>query len=101
MNSEADIVERLDHLIALLRVGFADRIDKLREDLRTDPVSSAILDAVAEGWLSSGELQRSVSKTAKVSDRTVLRSLNALAERGLLDVRGSGRSTSYRSSGIL
>lgn len=101
MSDDSEIVERLDQLITLVRIAFAESLDRVREEVRTDSVASTILEATKDGWVNSGNLQRSVSRAASVSGRTVLRSLTALTDRGLLRVRGSGRSTSYRASGVL
>jgi DNA-binding transcriptional ArsR family regulator len=96
-----EVIERLDRLTTLLRIGFGEQISHLREEVQADPVATAILEAAKDDWVNSGDLQRSVGRSAKVSARTVLRSLTSLTERGLLRARGSGRSTSYRSAGVL
>ena len=101
MSDDNGIIERLDQLIALLRIGFAESLDRAREEVTADPVASTILEATKDGWVNSGNLQRSVSQAATVSGRTVLRSMAGLTDRGLLRVRGSGRATSYRSSDVL
>ena len=101
MSDNADVIDRLDRLITLMRIGFADSIDRVRQELALDLVATAILDRTKGDWVATGELQRSVSKSMNVSARTVLRSLTALVERGLLLSRGSGKATSFLSSGIL
>lgn len=101
MAADDEVLERLDRIVTLLEVGFADQIDKARAEVRTDPVAAAILDAVSDGWVGSGDIKRSVSKSAKVSEKTVQRALAALHERGALRVRGTGPTTNYRSAGVL
>ena len=101
MNANDEVLERLDRLITLMGIGFADAIERVRTEVQADPVAGAILDAAADDWVSSGDLQRLVVAKAKVSERTVQRSFQTLSQRGLLLTRGSGRSTSYRSSGIV
>lgn len=101
MTGDEEIVERLDLLIALMRVGFAEQIAAYREAAVADPVAAAVLDVVRDDWTLSGEIQRSVAKSMKVSERTVLRAITGLADRGLLKSRGTGRQLSYRGSGIL
>jgi len=96
-----EIIERLDLLIALMRIGFSEQLTALRDDAAAEPVAAAVLEAVGAEWINSGDLQRSVAKTMKVSERTVLRAITALADRGLIKVRGTGRQTSYRRSGLL
>lgn len=101
MSADEDVVERLDRLITLFSIAFRDLIERERETIREDPVAAAILDASSEEWVSSGDLQRCVAAATGVSERTVLRSMVVLAGRGLLSVRGAGRLTSYRSTGVL
>lgn len=101
MGDDHEVIERLDRLITLVRIAFAEPIARVREEVRADPVAMAIFEAAREEWVNSGDLQRSVSRSANVSPRTVLRSLTSLTDRGLLRARGSGRSTSYRSSEVV
>lgn len=101
MPDNDEVVERLDRLITLFRIGFAPAIEDLKQQVMDDPVESAIIQRVSDQWVASGDLQRDVARTAKVSERTVLRSLQSLVERGLLQTQGSARSTTYRSTGII
>jgi 2-methylaconitate cis-trans-isomerase PrpF len=101
LNADHEVLERLDRLITLMGIGFADAIERVRTEVQEDPVAGAILAAAAEDWVASGELQGLVVAKAKVSERTVQRSLHTLSQRGLLLTKGSGRLTSYRSSGIV
>lgn len=101
MSVNDEVLERLDRLITLMSIGFADAIERVRAEIQEDPVARAILDAAADDWIASGDLQRLVGAKAKVSERTVLRSLQTLSQRGLLLSKGGGRLTSYRSSGIV
>lgn len=101
MNANDEVLERLDRLITLMTIGFADAIERVRIEVQGDPVAGAVLAAAADDWVASGELQRLVVAKAKVSERTVQRSLQTLSQRGLLLTKGSGRFTSYRSSGIV
>jgi hypothetical protein len=101
VSDNSEVLDRLDRFITLVRIGFSDSIDRVRQEIAADPVATAILERTKGDWVASGELQRSVSQSANVSSRTVLRSLIALTERGLLLSRGSGKSTSYYSSGVL
>jgi hypothetical protein len=101
VNANDEVLERLDRLITLMTIGFADAIQRVRTEVEEDPVAGAILVAAADDWVASGDLQRLVATKAKVSERTVQRSLQVLSVRGLLLTKGSGRLTSYRSSGIV
>lgn len=101
MTDESDIVERLDRLIAIMNIAFAEQIETVRTEIAQDQIAAAILAAAREKWVPSGDLQRSVSNSAGVSEKTVQRSLTMLADRGLLQVQGSGRTTSYRANQIV
>lgn len=101
MTADDEVLERLDRIATLLEVGFADQIEKVRAEVRADPVAAAVLDTVSDSWVGSGDIKRSVSKSAKVSEKTVQRALAALHDRGALQARGTGPTTSYRSAGFL
>ena len=93
-------VDRLDKIIAILRIAHADRIDALRATVRTHPVDAAILDATEE-WTSAGDLRRTVAKKAGQSERNVTNRFAALIALGALEKRGDSRATVYRSTGLL
>ena len=101
MAADDDVIERLDRIVMLLEIGFADQIERVRTDVRADPVAAAVLDVTIDDWIASGEIKRVVCKTVKVSEKTVQRSLAALAHRGVIRIRGNPPNVSYRSSGIL
>jgi hypothetical protein len=101
MAADEEVLDRLDRIIALLEVGFAQQIDRARSELRSDPVVAAVLELIADRWISSGELKRTVGQSVKVSEKTVQRSLAMLAGRGAIRGRGAGAGLSYRSAGIL
>jgi hypothetical protein len=91
---------RLDRIIAILRVAHADKIDALRSTVRTHPVDAAILDAT-EDWMAGGDLRRSIAKESGQTERNVTNRIAALITLGALEKRGDGRATTYRSTGLL
>lgn len=101
MTQDDAVLERLDRIATLLEVAFSDQIERVRAELRSDPVSAAVLELVHESWVPSGEIKRAVSKSAKVSEKTVQRSLATLVARGAIRGRGTGANLSYRSAGVL
>lgn len=101
MAADDEVLERLDRIATLLEVGFSEQIERVRADVRKDPVAAAVLDAVSDGWKASGDIKRVVSTSAKVSEKTVQRALAALHDRGAVQARGTGPTTSYRSAGVL
>jgi hypothetical protein len=93
-------VDRLDKIIAILRVAHADQINALRATVRTHPVDAAILDATEE-WTAGGDLRRAVAKKSGQSERNVINRVTALMALAALEKRGDGRATMYRSTGLL
>lgn len=94
------LLERLDRLIALTTLANSREITEAALEIRSDAVTSAILDACVD-WTASGSLQKDVAAAQSVSTRTVRNKIAALVGRGLLASRGSGRATEYRSAGIV
>lgn len=101
MGGHDDLIERLDQVIALLKLGFSGQLEALQAELREDPVALGILDSLRNGPMASGELKRSVSQSANVSEKTVQRSMSELVGRGLLLAKGGGRSITYQLSGVI
>ena len=69
MNDD-NVVARLDTLITLLRLAFRRELDASLAELRSDPVSSAVLDATTGDWVSASELKKTVSSKTGQSDRS-------------------------------
>ena len=101
MDNTDAVVDRLDQLILLFRVAFAEQINAFGEDLRADPVTGVILDQISGGAAASGEIKRTAAKVAGVSEKTVQRALARLVERGVVRADGKGTATTYRSTGVL
>jgi hypothetical protein len=99
METEAGI-DRLDRIIAILRIAHAEKIDDLRETARAHPVDAAILDAT-EDWTGGGDLRRSAAKESGQTERNVINRVAALITLGALEKRGDGRARMYRSTGLL
>ena len=98
--SDADIIQRLDTLIAITRLAYADRIEQVRQETRADAVNSAILDAAAD-WIGAGELKSEVARTTSQSGRTVARRVSDLLADGILAQQGAGPAVRYRTTGLV
>jgi hypothetical protein len=96
-----DVLLKLDEVLSVLKLAFADEIGKARSAMMRDPVNRAILESLEDGWLGSGDLQRRVSAATDVSDRTVRDRLGELAARGAIRSRGGGRSLEYSRTGVI
>lgn len=101
MSNSDEITDRLDRLIALFSIAFSEQIEKTLEDIRSDNVASLIMETVGDEWVSSGEVKRSVSQMASVSEKTVQRSIASLCSKGVIQANGHGSSRKYRSGGIV
>lgn len=98
---EEAVVERLDLMIATLKLAHAQEIGNERNRIREDSASAAILDATAEEAVKSGDLQKRVVASAGVNARTVRRRLQELVAMGALRQIGSGAATAYRNTGLI
>lgn len=91
---------RLDHVIALLELVFAENLERARTEIRADPVSASILDH-AEEWIGSGQLKSVVASATGSSEKTVQRRIAELIERRLLSEEGTSVSRRVKSSGLV
>lgn len=104
MSAETEaLLARLDSMVAILKIGFASELGSIRKEVHAEKVGAAILTLLedSDGWVGSGEIQRTVSKSATVAERTVRARLADLLALGVLRSRGGGRSTEYSLSGLI
>jgi Fic family protein len=95
-----DIVDRLDRIVAILQLANRDQIEATRASIRSDKVNAAILDN-AKGWTGSAKLVEAVKTKTKQSYPTINRRINDLLAVGVLEKQGGGRTTEYRSAGLI
>ncbi|TML00282.1 MAG: hypothetical protein E6G34_01985 [Actinobacteria bacterium] len=93
------IEQKLDLLIALILVGLRDHLAREREQLESDKVFNALV-ANAGDRIGAGELKAAARRASGQSQPRVERRIAELVSRGALTRRGSGRSVSYRSTGL-
>lgn len=101
MGDQDQVVERLDKMLALLRLAFADRIQVARDEVVSNPVNRAILERTTEGWVGAGDLTREVMKASGQSNSGVRGRIAALVDSEILTKRGAGPKTEYRSTGLI
>ena len=94
-------MRRLDRIIAILQLAHRDEIEKARATVLGDPVNAAILEVVASGWVSAGDVKAGVVTATKQASRTVERRLARLVTTGVLEQDGTGPKVRYRSAGVL
>jgi hypothetical protein len=98
----SEITDRLDTIIALLKLAHREPLAVARKELvEDDDVSAAVLDAAANGAISAGSLKDKVIKKTKQSESTVKRRIADLVEMGALAKDGAGSNVTYRSTGLI
>jgi hypothetical protein len=99
-NSDA-VLAKLDTIIAIMQLAFRDQIDAARKQMLADPISAAILDKAAAGWVDAGELRSRVAQDTKQSERTIQRRIASLLGQRALDQEGAGPRIRYRATGLI
>ncbi len=99
--ADQEVLDRLDDIIALLNLAFADPIGKAREAILKDKINAAILEALATGPLGSGELIEKVKQASGQAERTVqTRLLSLTAQHAIEKLGTTGKTVSYRATGL-
>lgn len=95
-----EITERLDTIIALINLAFAESIERAKQELMTDPVATAVVDALSGGPLSAGDLKQRAADSCGQSERTVSRRISSLTAQKVIEQSGSGPRSIYRATGL-
>jgi Fic family protein len=95
------IVTRLDRLISLLRVVHSDELATARAGIRKDKANAAILDATDGRWAAAGTLRDQVVRQTGLKQAAVRARIAELVDAGALERQGGGRTTEYRSTGLV
>ncbi len=96
-----DVVERLDLMLAVLQLAYHDAIERAADQLRSDPVNAAILDACADDWLGARELRERIEKETGSKPRTIQTHVAELVTRRALQQRGATNTRAYRTTGLI
>ncbi len=96
-----EVVQRLDLMLAVLQLAHHDAIVRAADQLRSDPVNAAILEACADGWIGSRELSARVENETGAKPRTVRGRVGELVGRRALQQRGATHTRAYRTSGLI
>ena len=104
--AEDQMIKELRLQTAILRAAFRNELESLSAEIRADPLSAAILDVLQEsGPLPSGDLRtKALARTGPGrgnSDRTVVRRLSTLEEKGIVRRLGSGPSVVVELTGLV
>ena len=98
--ADEEVVQRLDLILATLRLAFAPQLREARDEMRGNPVTAAILDAT-EDWTASTGIQSTVAKKTGAHAATVRARLSELADQGVLAGRGTERKMEYRRTALI
>jgi Fic family protein len=103
MSDEVELLKEISHklsqLIVLTRISNSKSIAETREEIKKDPVSRALI-TLADGSLSSSQLNDKVVEQTKKSDRTVRGRIAELVEKGALTPVKKGKEIYYENSGL-
>lgn len=98
---DQELGEKLDTIIGLISLAFAEPIQRARTALLSDPVKAAVLEALGPAPMDAGALQAAVSAVTRQSERTVGRRLSELVAQGVVLRLGAGPKVRYRLSGLM
>jgi len=97
---ESRIEQKLDLLIALLRIAHRGPIEDAREQLCADKTSWAVLREARGDWVEAGNLKKKVSAVSGASNPTIVRRIAELVEIGALERAGAGGHVRYRTTAL-
>ena len=101
MTKEADLVDRLDRILAVLQLAHFDAIQRASAAIRRDPVSSAILETCTDDWVPAGEVRSRVAEKTGATTSVVKSRIAQLIARRALFERGSTSDRAYHSSNLV
>lgn len=95
----AEILEKLQNIELLLKIGNRDIIDKFQNEIKKDRISKRILD-LADGNLSYSDLSKKVAQDEDVAQITVKKKISNLKSLGFLITKREGSSVYYEKSDL-
>lgn len=98
-NLLANILEKLQNIELLLKIGNREVIDKFQNEIKKDRVSKTIL-GLADGTLSYSDLAKKVSQNEDVAQITVKKKISNLKSIGFLITKREGNSVYYEKSDL-
>ena len=96
----AGISEKLDLILAILRVANSEKIEALRAKIEQDAVAVSILEKVDLG-LSAGDLVSEVMKSVSQKERSIQTRLGELTRAGVLKPTRVGNKNYYSRTGLV
>jgi hypothetical protein len=101
--NDPELLRRLARMESILRLAFADALEREAQRIADDRVDAATMAACApeNGWRPTTDLQREVAAATGKTTRTVRTRLGELVARGVLEVVIEAGKPRYRSSGLI
>jgi DNA-binding transcriptional ArsR family regulator len=96
----SEISDKLDTLIALMKIGNRDALEEYRQRISKDKVYSKIMEKLEEP-LTYGVLSKQVADELSVAEITVKKKTAELKDAGLLKTVKKGREVYYEKSGLV
>jgi DNA-binding HxlR family transcriptional regulator len=97
---DTDLGEKLDTIIGLMNLAFAEPIQRARAAVLADRVNAAIIEELDTGATDAGALKATVKAATGQSERTILNRLSDLVAQGMVVRVGTGAKVQYRLSGL-
>ena len=95
----AEILEKLQNIELLLKIGNREVIDKFQGEIKKDRISKRILD-LANGTLSYSDLAKAVAQDEDVAEITVKKKISNLKSNGFLFTKRKGNAVYYEKSDL-
>jgi DNA-binding transcriptional ArsR family regulator len=96
----SEISDKLDTLIALMKIGNRDALEEYRQRISKDKVCSKIMEKLEEP-LTYGVLCKKVAEELAMAEITVRKKISELKDMGLLKTVKKGREVYYEKSGLV
>ena len=96
----SEISDKLDTLIALMKIGNRNALEEYRQRISDDKVYSKIMETLQEP-LTHGDLCKKVADELAMAEITVRKKIAELKNWGLLKTVKKGREVYYEKSGLV
>ena len=96
-----DVIERLDQMIAIMKLANKNTLDDIKKEIQSDPISKKIIQICSDEGLGYSELAEKVADQTKSGKSTVELRITKLREMKILSTERDGKKVVYRYSGLL
>ena len=94
------ISDQMDMLICLFKLAYSAKIGEVRKEVFEDEVMAKIMEVVQED-LPAKDLVSVIGQQVKQKERTIRARLSDLVGKGVLRIEKVGKSSFYRSTGLI